>query len=240
MSASTPSLRARLDHVAVAVADLGAAAGYWRQTAGGGLVGWDRLDRFRGMQLRFTGGGKLELLAPPDGAGGDDFVSRFLGRFGTAIHHVTLKVADLHAAIETVRAAGYDVVDVDDTDRYWREGFLRPSQVGGVIVQLAWSLGGDAQWAARLGHAPEEPADGAPRLHGPTLAHPDLDAAQRLWQLLGATVDGGDDRLVCRWPYSSLDIVVERRDAPGPRVLRFGGVLPEPPRPDIRPPVEIG
>jgi catechol 2,3-dioxygenase-like lactoylglutathione lyase family enzyme len=219
-------LVAQLDHVAVAVADLGTAVAYWRGIVGGGLVAWDRNDHFHGMQLRLGGGGKLELLAPAPAAGADNFLRRFLQRFGTAIHHVTLKVPDLHVAIAAVRAQHLDVVDVDHDDPFWREGFLRPSQVGGLIVQLAWMQGGDAEWAARLGHTPEQPADDTPRLLGPTLTHPDLVAAARMWRLLGATVDDGDGRLVCRWPASPLDIVVERGERPGPRALRVGDDLP--------------
>ena len=229
---------ARLDHVAVAVADLGSAVDYWRGV-GGGLVGWDRNDRFHSMQLRLGGVGKLELLAPAPAAGADNFVRRFLERFGTAIHHVTLKVADLHVAIAAVRAQSLDVVDVADDDPFWCEGFLRPSQVGGLIVQLAWMQGDDAQWAARLAHAPERPADNAPRLLGPTLTHPDLAAAARVWRLLGATVDDGDGRLVCRWPASPLDIVVERGEHAGPRALRMGDALPPTTSPAIAPVVEI-
>jgi catechol 2,3-dioxygenase-like lactoylglutathione lyase family enzyme len=232
-------LRARLDHVAVAVADLGSAVDYWRGVVGGGLVGWDRNDRFHSTQLRLEGGGKLELLASAPAAGADNFVRRFLERFGTAIHHVTLKVPDLRVAIAALRAQSLDVVDVADDDPFWCEGFLRPSQVGGLIVQLAWMHGDDAQWAARLAHAPERPADNAPRLLGPTLTHPDLAAAARVWRLLGATVDDGDGRLVCRWPASPLDIVVERGERAGPRALRMGDALPPTRSPAVGPIVEM-
>jgi catechol 2,3-dioxygenase-like lactoylglutathione lyase family enzyme len=231
-------LVARLDHVAVAVAALGPAADYWGGVVGGGLVAWDRNDQFYGMQLRFAGGGKLELLAPAPAAGADNFLRRFLRRFGIAIHHVTLKVPDLHAAIAAVRAQHFDVVDVDHNDPYWREGLLRPSQAGGLIVQLAWTQGGDAEWAARLGHTPEQPADNAPRLLGPTLTHPDLVAAARMWRLLGATVDDCDGRLVCRWPASPLDIVVERGVRTGPRALRVGDDLPIAGSPEVGPLIE--
>lgn len=232
-------MRSRLDHVAVAVPDLGVAAGFWRHAAGGGLVGWERNPRFHSMQLRFTGGGKLELLAPAPEAGPDTFVRRFLQRFGPAIHHVTLKVADLHPALAAIRAGGFDVVDVDDRDPNWREGFLRPSQVGGLVVQIAATRGGDAQWAARLGHAPERPADDAPRLLGPTLAHPDLAAAAELWRVLGAQVADADGGLVCRWPSSVLDVVVRRTEPAGPRALRMGDALPVAMVPDVGPLVTV-
>ena len=224
------ALDARLDHVATAVPDVDAALAHWCDTVGAGLVVRERNGRFHSAQVRLAGGGKLEVLAPPPGAGPDNFVARFLDRFGPVLHHVTLKVDDLGAAIDTVRAGGYEVVDVELTAPHWREGFLRPSQVGGLIVQVAWADEDDAGWAARLGLIPTPPADGAPRLLGPTVAHPDLASARALWALLGADVTVGRDRLVCRWPDSPLDVEVVTGDRPGPVALRFAGEVPAPAR----------
>lgn len=222
------ALDARLDHVATAVPDVDAALAHWCGTVGAGIVARERNGRFHSAQVRLAGGGKLEVLAPPPASGPDNFVARFLARFGPVPHHLTLKVGDLRAAIDTVRAGGYDVVDVQLTDPHWREGFLRPSQVGGVIVQLAWAAEDDAAWAARLGITPTAPADDAPRLLGLTVAHPDLAAARALWALLGADVTVGADRLVCRWPDSPLDVEVVAQDQPGPVALRFADAVPMP------------
>ncbi len=219
------ALDSRLDHVAIAVGDLDRALAHWADTVGGGFVAREANDSFHSAQVRFAGGGKLELLAPPDRTGAG-FVAHFLDRFGPAIHHVTLTVPDIGEAIDTVRAGGYDVVDVQAAGVHWREGFLRPSQVGGLVVQVAWTSEGDDDWARRLGFQPRPPAGSAPRLVGPTLAHPDLSAARTLWTLLGAQVDGTDDRIVCRWIDSPLDVVVERGAEAGPIALRFDRPVP--------------
>lgn len=231
------ALRARLDHVAVAVGDLDEAMAYWKGFVGAGVVAREPNDGFHIAQVRTRGGGKLELIAPPPGGGG--FVAGFLARFGPAIHHLTLKVADLGAAIDTVRAGGFDVVDVQNTSPWWREGFLRPSQVGGVIVQVAWTSEDDEAWARRIGTDPTTPAGDAPRLLGAALEHPNLSAAHALWTLLGADVVVGDDRLVCRWPDSALDIVVRRGDRAGPVALRFDGAVPPAPDGVGVPPLEV-
>ncbi|CAN5877808.1 hypothetical protein BH23ACT10_BH23ACT10_28550 [soil metagenome] len=222
-------LQSRLDHVAVAVHDVDRALAYWGDTVGGGLVTHETNASFHSAQVRYDGGGKLEVLAAPPDADGDSFVTRFLERFGAVIHHVTVKVPDLGAALDTVRAGGYDVVDVQTTAPHWREGFLRPSQVGGLLVQVAWTPDDDDAWARRHGVDPQLPAPSAPRLLGPALTHPDLATARALWSLLGAAVDDADDRLVCRWPDSPLNVTVERGDPPGPVALRFDGVVPPPP-----------
>lgn len=233
------ALRARLDHVAVAVGDLDDALTYWSGTVGAGLVAREINDGFDIAQVRTRGGGKLELIAPPRHGAAAGFVTGFLTRFGPTIHHVTLKVADLGAAIDTVRAGGYDVVDVQNTSPWWREGFLRPSDVGGLIVQVAWTSEDDRSWAQRIGTTATAPAAGTPRLLGPTLEHPDLAAARVLWSLLGADIEDGHDRFVCRWPDSTLDVVVRRGDRAGPIALRFEGAVAAAPDGFGMPPLDV-
>lgn len=233
------ALRARLDHVAVAVGDLDDALAYWSDAVGAGVVARETNEGFHIAQVRTPGGGKLELIAPPPDGGNSGFVTGFLARHGPTIHHVTLKVADLGAAIDTVRAGGYDVVDVQNTSPWWREGFLRPSQVGGLIVQVAWTPEDDRSWARRTGTAATAPASGAPRLLGPTLEHPDLSAAHTLWSLLGADIEDGDDRFVCRWPDSTLDVVVRRGERARAVSLRFEGELVSAPDGFGMPPLDV-
>ena len=218
----TNRLSAHLDHVAVAVPDWETAQRRWRDQLGGGIVAWGDSGVFASRQLRFANGAKLELLRPASDDPGN-FVRRFLERFGSVIHHVTFKVADLGAALEVVRAGGLDVVDVDTSGQVWHEGFLRPSQVGGLVVQLAWSGHSDQEWAASIGHTPQPPAPGAAELLGPTLRHPDLDRARTLWTLLGASISDDDGALRCRWPDSALDVVIERGEPAGPVALRMRG-----------------
>ncbi len=220
-------LAAVLDHVAVAVADPEVALRRWEALLGGSLVSFSDGGGFRARQLRFAGGGKLELLSPAPEPGG--FVRGFLDRFGSRVHHVTLRVPDLAAAIAALESEGLDVVDVQLTDEWWREAFLRPKQVGGLVVQVAWSRASDADWAARVGHVEQPVAAGAATLRGPLLRHPDLDAAARLWTVLGAAVERDDDgRLRCTWPSSQLDVEVEAGDPAGPVGVRMAGTDPLP------------
>lgn len=213
------------DHVAVAVPDFDVADARWRDELGGRWVAWFHAHgRFRSRQSRFRGGAKLELLMPSEeDPSPGNFVRRYLDRFGAQVHHVTLKVPDLHAAIATLAAAGFDVVDVDDRDPLWQEGFVRPSQVGGLIVQIAHSANSDAEWAAQHGHDLEEPpADGAV-LVGPLLEHPDLDRAATVWETLGGTVTCDAGLVTASWPDAPLRVTVRRGPAAGPVGLVFEG-----------------
>jgi catechol 2,3-dioxygenase-like lactoylglutathione lyase family enzyme len=214
------------DHVAVAVPDIEAAAAWWRQELGAGWAnhGMFRPDApFHVRQLRFANGARLELLQP----NGDGFARAFLDRFGPRVHHVTFKVPDaLMPAVETVRKAGYDVIDVN-TEGGWHEGFLRPSQVGGVIAQIAWSDSTPDDHARRNADVAEEPR-GEAALLGPTLTHPDLDAAEHVWTTLGGKVTHERDALMVAWDGAPLTVRVERGETAGPVGLRLAGTPARP------------
>lgn len=223
------------DHVAVAVPDIEAAGGRWHDVLGGGWVsptfptdtsGAD----FATRQLRYANRAKLELLQPANPGG---FAARFLDRFGARVHHVTLKVPDLLDAVAEVRRAGYDVVDVFAEGDVWHEGFLRPSQVGGLIVQVVWSDRSEEDWAAAAGVRIEPPRDDAAHLLGPALTHPDLDAAERVWTTLGATVTRDGAGVLATWDGAPLSVRIDRGPEAGPVGLRFAHAAPLPSDPEL-------
>ncbi|MFP4312331.1 MAG: VOC family protein [Nitriliruptoraceae bacterium] len=219
---------ARPDHVAVAVPSIEAAAARWIDELGGGWVApaYEAPGSgFATRQARFAGGAKLELLEPrrPEG-----FAARFLARYGARVHHVTCKVPALPPALAVLEDAGLDAVDVSTDNEHWHEAFLRPSQVGGMIVQVVWAGHDDAGWAAALGGTPQEPRADAARLLGPRLAHPDLEVAAVIWRLLGAEVAGDDAVLTVRWPDAPLDIEVVAGARPGPLGIRMAGTSSRP------------
>lgn len=226
------------DHVAIAVSEHELALPRWQGRLGGGW--WSSFHnpgRFQGVQLRYVNGAKLELLMPsPDDDDPQSFLRGFLARFGTRVHHVTLKVPDLPQAIATLEEAGFDVMDVDLSGDHWHEAFLRPSQVGGIVVQIAWSGLSDEEWARSTDQAREEPA-GPGELVGPVLTHPDLDRAASIWSTLGATVSRDDDGLSARWDGAPLEIRIVPGERPGAEGLRFRGVDPRPADPDLGPAV---
>ena len=215
-------ITAVLDHVAVAVPDWRVAERRWREQLGGGRSSAGENPVFISRQLQFANGGKIELLAP-SADHPSNFVRKFLDRFGTTVHHVTLKVPDLHAALDILAGAGLDAVDINDSAEYWKEAFLRPSQVGGLVVQIAQTTFTDDDWAAYTGFTREPPAAGAAALVGPVLRHPDLAAAEGIWSTLGADVTATDDGLLCAWPDSPITVLIEQGEHAGPTGLRMRG-----------------
>jgi hypothetical protein len=229
---------ALLDHIAVAVPDNDKAERRWREELRGSLVTWGEFPGFLNRQYRYSGGAKIELIQPPAGAGERNFVQGFLRRFGAQVHHVTLKVPALLPAVETIRDGGFDVVDVRTDNAHWHEGFLRPSQVGGLVVQVAWAGNTDEEWAAQVGHTPETPPADGPVLVALILRHPDIGAAADLWRLLGADVEPQPGGLVCSWPDSPAGIVVRQGEVAGPEALLFAGIEPLPPAEGMGPAIE--
>ncbi len=78
---------------------------------------------------------RIELL---EATADDSPVARFIARRGEGLHHVALRVADLDAAADRLRAAGARLV----TDKIQtgagghRYIFVHPASAGGVLVEL--------------------------------------------------------------------------------------------------------
>lgn len=81
-------------------------------------------------------GGRLELMDPKPG-GGNGFLQRFLDKHGEGAHHLTFIVPDVEQAIRQVTELDRTVVNTDHSHPPWRETFIFPDAVHGVVIQLA-------------------------------------------------------------------------------------------------------
>jgi methylmalonyl-CoA/ethylmalonyl-CoA epimerase len=232
------SPRFLLDHVALGVRSVDAAAPFLVGDLGGRPVGSGPGVGFRFWQWEYAGGGRIEVLEPDGPPGG--FLHRFLERRGPGVHHVTFKVPSLAAAIERAGALGYEVVGVQTDWPAWKEAFLHPKQAQGIVVQLAESHPElEPAEVPRYAYPPvASPARDPVRLLGLRLATRDALRARRLWgELLGAEVGEHGAELVFRWPDSPLRVAVAAGSAldEGPLCIevaaRPGLALPEGPHP---------
>lgn len=142
LSYSCPSMKdglpievLKVDHVAWATWDVTNTVRLLTDVLGARFVdGGDAVDAgFRWLQFELPGG-KVEVLEPLHR---DGFLYRFLTRRGEAMHHMTLYVADLAVSIDGLKAAGYEPVDIDLSNEFWKEAFLHPRETSGVLIQLA-------------------------------------------------------------------------------------------------------
>jgi len=124
----------RIAHIGVAVENLADALAFYRDVLGLEPRPPETADGATIVSLPF-GGPEVELLEPstPDGP-----IARFLAKRGPGIHHVCYEVADLDAAMERCRAAGYRLVD--ETPRTGAHGrriaFVHPKSTAGILIEL--------------------------------------------------------------------------------------------------------
>ena len=126
----------RLNHVAIAVPDLDAAAATYRDTLGA-EVGPVQEEPGHGVRLVFVTlpNTVIELLEP---LGEGSPVAAFLARHPAGgMHHVCYEVADIAAARDRLIAAGARVLGAPRTGAHGRPVmFLHPRDFGGCLVEL--------------------------------------------------------------------------------------------------------
>jgi len=128
----------RLNHVAIAVPDLAAAAATYRGQLGASVSApLDQPDH--GVRVVFIElpNSKIELLEPL-GAGSP--ISKFLARNPDGgVHHLCFEVADIRAARDSLKAAGARVLG-DGEPKTGAHGkpvlFLHPKDFNGTLVEL--------------------------------------------------------------------------------------------------------
>ena len=129
-------MKAVLDHIGIAVDDLEATLGFYRDALGLDVGAAEELPA-EGVRLRFVpvGDASLELL---EATRPDSPIARHIEKRGPGLHHVTLRVDDLEAALARLKAHGARLID--ETPRQGADGtriaFVHPSATRGVLVEL--------------------------------------------------------------------------------------------------------
>ncbi|MDJ1006807.1 MAG: methylmalonyl-CoA epimerase [Paracoccaceae bacterium] len=128
----------RLNHVAIAVPDLDAAAAQYRDTLGA-KVGAPQDEPDHGVTVVFIElpNTKVELLSP---LGEGSPIAGFLDKNPSGgIHHICYEVDDIIAARDTLKASGARVLG-DGEPKIGAHGkpvlFLHPKDFTGTLVEL--------------------------------------------------------------------------------------------------------
>ncbi len=126
----------QIDHVGIAVDDLGEAVAEYRRIFGVEPVHRERMDDQGVEEVLFAvGASYVQLLGA---LGPDTPVGRFLGARGPGVHHVAYRVANVADALERLRTER--VALIDETPRPGSRGttiaFVHPRGMGGVLVEL--------------------------------------------------------------------------------------------------------
>jgi methylmalonyl-CoA epimerase len=129
-------MRAVLDHVGIAVKNLDEALAFYRDALGLHVEIPEEVASQR-VRAHFiaTGQSSLELLEPTNA---DSVIARYVEKRGPGLHHITLRVDDIRAALGQLTARGVRLVDTQP--RAGAEGalvaFIHPSAAHGVLVEL--------------------------------------------------------------------------------------------------------
>ena len=129
-------MKAILDHIGIAVKDLDAALRFYRDALGLEVQAPEEVPAQK-VRAHFVpvGASSLELL---QATAPDSPIAKFLETRGPGLHHITLRVDDIRAALAGIAARGGRLIDPEP--RPGVEGslvaFIHPSSAQGVLIEL--------------------------------------------------------------------------------------------------------
>jgi methylmalonyl-CoA epimerase len=129
-----------IDHLGIAVKSLAAAKGIYQK------LGLDVSpeETVEAEQVRLVmvpvGESRLELLEPTSET---STIAKFIAKRGEGLHHVSLRVPDLAAAVEKLKKDGVRLVseEIKVGAGGHRYVFVHPASTGGVLLELVEAHG---------------------------------------------------------------------------------------------------
>ncbi len=124
-----------IDHLGIAVKSLAEAKRIYEKLG----LSVSEEETVEAEQVRLVmvpvGDSRLELLEPTSDA---STIARFIAKRGEGLHHVSLRVPDLSAAVERLKKEGVRLVseDIKVGAGGHRYVFVHPSSAGGVLLEL--------------------------------------------------------------------------------------------------------
>ena len=129
-------MKAVLDHVGIAIRDLASALAFFRDGLGLDVHAPEEVLSQR-VRAHFMPAGEsaLELI---EATAADSPIARFLETRGPGLHHITLRVEDIRAALDELKRRGVKLID--EQPKPGAAGsliaFIHPSSAQGVLVKL--------------------------------------------------------------------------------------------------------
>jgi methylmalonyl-CoA/ethylmalonyl-CoA epimerase len=125
----------RIDHVAVCVSDLDAAAAKWKEVFG--LEVRERevvASQKTEAALLPLGESNVELISPR----GNEGLARFLEKRGPGLHHIAIEVEGIEEALAFLKSLGVPLIDEAPRKgaRGHKVAFVHPKATGGVLIEL--------------------------------------------------------------------------------------------------------
>ena len=124
-----------IDHLGIAVRSIDQALKFYQEQLGlsVSLRETVEVERVHAAMLP-VGESRIELL---EATSADSVIAKFIEKRGEGLHHVAIKVPDLNASVERLKAAGARLLN---EPRHGAGGhlyvFVHPSSAGGVLLEL--------------------------------------------------------------------------------------------------------
>lgn len=126
----------RIDHIAIAVSSMDEALGTFREVWGMEPESTEHVasDKITEAMLPL-GETYLQLLEPSDDS---STVARYIERRGEGLHHVAIRVDDIDATLDRLRAAGAQLIDPEPRTGGGghRVAFVHPKTTHGILIEL--------------------------------------------------------------------------------------------------------
>lgn len=128
----------KLDHLGIAVRSLAAAKSIYEKL--GLVVSAEEVVEPEAVRVVMVpiGETRLELLEP---LSDDSVIAKFIAKRGEGMHHISLRVPDLAAAVAKLKADGVRLVseEIKIGAGGHRYIFVHPASAGGVLLELVES-----------------------------------------------------------------------------------------------------
>lgn len=126
----------KVEHIGIAVRDLTVAIPLFEQLLDTHCYKTEEVDSEKVTTAFFQKGEtKIELL---QGQGPDSVITRFIEKKGEGMHHIAFDVADIHAEMKRLTAAGFTLLN--DQPKAGADNklicFLHPKDTHSVLIEL--------------------------------------------------------------------------------------------------------
>ena len=129
-------MKVSIDHIGIAVANIDEALAFYRDALGLEVEAPEEVASQR-VRAHFipVGDSAIELL---EATADESPIAKYVAKRGPGIHHITLRVDDIAAALAQLKARGVRLID--DVPRPGAHGsqvaFIHPTSAHGVLIEL--------------------------------------------------------------------------------------------------------
>lgn len=132
-----PDGLARFDHVSLAVKDIRKAQDFFLRYFSATMGSEVHLasEGFLLGNLNVAGL-KVEFIQSPGTGDKNDFVGRFIAKYGEGLHHMTINLKKFDSTVRKLKADGIRIVDESKNLRGEGEFFISPRSAFGTLIQV--------------------------------------------------------------------------------------------------------